>query len=102
MLTFENVLEIFQEYLLRDPEEEVLPCKRGYVRLTWNKDSRYCVDGILCQTPEELFDKLLDAATGYQEYLILREDEMDLLDDAGEKKVEQLRLKYLARREALG
>ena len=27
MLTFENVLEIFQEYLLRDPEEEVLPCK---------------------------------------------------------------------------
>ena len=49
MLTFENVLEIFQEYLLRDPEEEVLPCKRGYVRLTWNKDSRYCVDGILCQ-----------------------------------------------------
>ena len=47
MLTFENVLEIFQEYLLRDPEEEVLPCKRGYVRLTWNKDSRYCVAGIL-------------------------------------------------------
>ena len=40
MLTFENVLEIFHEYLLHDPEEEVLPCKRGYVRLTWNKDSR--------------------------------------------------------------
>ena len=59
MLTFENILELFQEYLLRDPEEEVLPCKRGYVRLTWNKDSRYCVDGILCQTPEELFDLLL-------------------------------------------
>lgn len=54
MLTFENVLEIFHEYLLHDPEEEVLPCKRGYVRLTWNKDSRYCVDGILCRIPEEL------------------------------------------------
>ena len=26
MLTFENILELFQEYLLRDPEEEVLPC----------------------------------------------------------------------------
>ena len=58
MLTFENVLKIFQEYLLRDPEEEILPCKRGYVRLTWDKDSRYCVDGILCRTPEELFDIL--------------------------------------------
>ena len=43
MLTFENILELFQEYLLCDPEEEVLSCKRGYVRLTWNKDSRYCV-----------------------------------------------------------
>ena len=30
MLTFENILELFQEYLLHDPEEEVLPCKRGY------------------------------------------------------------------------
>ena len=61
MLTFENILELFQEYLLCDPEEEVLPCKRGYVRLTWNKDSRYCVDGILCRTPEELFDEFLDS-----------------------------------------
>ena len=69
MLTFENILELFQEYLLRDPEEEVLPCKRGYVRLTWNKDSRYCVDGILCQTPEELFDLLL---TDYQDFELLR------------------------------
>ena len=63
MLTFENILKLFQEYLLCDPEEEVLPCKRGYVRLTWNKDSRYCVDGILCQTPEELFDLLLTRIT---------------------------------------
>ena len=69
MLTFENILELFQEYLLRDPEEEVLPCKRGYVRLTWNKDSRYCVDGILCRTPEELFDLLL---TDYQDFELLR------------------------------
>ena len=65
MLTFENILELFQEYLLCDPEEEVLSCKRGYVRLTWNKDSRYCVDGILCRTPEELFDLLL---TDYQDF----------------------------------
>lgn len=67
MLTFENVLEIFHEYLLHDPEEEVLPCKRGYVRLTWNKDSRYCVDGILCRTPEELFEVLLSDYRSYEE-----------------------------------
>ena len=69
VLAVENVLEIFHEYLLHDPEEEVLPCKRGYVRLTWNKDSRYCVDGILCRIPEELFDLLL---TDYQDFELPR------------------------------
>ena len=55
MLTFENVLTVFRDYLRQDPEEEVLPCRRGYVRISWNSDSRYCVDGVLCRTPEELF-----------------------------------------------
>ena len=89
MLTFENVLEIFQEYLLRDPEEEVLPCKRGYVRLAWDKDSRYCVDGILCRTPEELFDILLS-------------DFQEEVTEADEKAVEELCQPYLDwRKEAL-
>ena len=59
MLTFENVLTVFRDYLRQDPEEEVLSCRRGYVRISWNSDSRYCVDGVLCRTPEELFDLLL-------------------------------------------
>ena len=93
MLTFENILELFQEYLLRDPEEEVLPCKRGYVRLTWNKDSRYCVDGILCQTPEELFDLLL---TDYQDFELLRRTKgRREVTEADEKAVEQLCQPYL-------
>lgn len=93
MLTFENILELFQEYLLRDPEEEVLPCKRGYVRLTWNKDSRYCVDGILCQTPEELFDLLL---TDYQDFELLRRTKgRREVTEADEKAVEKLCQPYL-------
>ena len=78
---------LFQEYLLRDPEEEVLPCKRGYVRLTWNKDSRYCVDGILCRTPEELFDLLL---TDYQDFELLRRTKgRREVTEADEKAVEE-------------
>ena len=93
MLTFENILELFQEYLLRDPEEEVLPCKRGYVRLTWNKDSRYCVDGILCQTPDELFDLLL---TDYQDFELLRRTKgRREVTEADEKAVEKLCQPYL-------
>ena len=41
MKTFEKVLEIFREYLDCDLEEEVLPCREGYLRVTWNGDSRY-------------------------------------------------------------
>ena len=93
MLTFENILELFQEYLLRDPEEEVLPCKRGYVRLTWNKDSRYCVDGILCRIPEELFDLLL---TDYQDFELLRRTKgRREVTEADEKAVEGLCQPYL-------
>ena len=65
-----------------------LPCKRGYVRLTWNKDSRYCVDGILCQTPEELFDLLL---TDYQDFELLRRTKgRREVTEADEKAVEKL------------
>ena len=100
MLTFENVLEIFHEYLLHDPEEEVLPCKRGYVRLTWNKDSRYCVDGILCRIPEELFDLLL---TDYQDFELLRRTKgRREVTEADEKAVKELCQPYLDwRKEAL-
>lgn len=59
MKTFEKVLEFFRDYLDSDPEEEVVKCRRGYLRVTWNGDSRYCVDGILSRTPEELFEVLL-------------------------------------------
>ena len=38
MKTFEKVLEIFREYLDCDLEEEVLPCREGYLRVTWNGD----------------------------------------------------------------
>ena len=65
MKTFEKVMEIFRE-------EEVLKCRRGYLRVTWNGDSRYCVDGILCRTPEELFEVLLSDYRSYEEIQITK------------------------------
>ena len=67
MQNFEKVLEIFRDYLTLDPEEEVLKCRRGYLRVTWNEDSRYCVDGILSRTPGELFEVLLSDYRTYEE-----------------------------------
>lgn len=72
MKTFEKVMEIFRDYLDSDQEEEVLKCRRGYLRVTWNGDSRYCVDGILCRTPEELFEVLLSDYCSYEEIQITK------------------------------
>ena len=55
MLTFEQVLEIFKDYLETDDEVEVLLTKRGYLRIVWPGDFSFCDDGKLCRTPEELF-----------------------------------------------
>lgn len=66
MKTFEKVLEIFREYLDCDREEEVLKCRRGYLRVTWNGTSRFCVDGILSRTPDELFEVLLSDYSSYE------------------------------------
>ena len=72
MKTFEKVMEIYRDYLDSDQEEEVLKCRRGYLRVTWNGDSRYCVDGILCRTPEELFEVLLSDYRSYEEIQITK------------------------------
>lgn len=95
MLTFENVLNIFREYLSHD-EEEMLPCRRGYVRVTWNGDSPYCVDGILCRTPGELFDLLLEDCLGFEE-LQLTGGERDP-DETDKEALEELHWNYLAQR----
>ena len=88
MLTFENVLTVFRDYLGQDPEEEVLPCRRGYVRISWNSDSRYCVDGVLCRTPEELFDLLLQDYWDFE--LIRRTQGRREATVADEKAVDEL------------
>lgn len=99
-VTFETVLTVFRDYLLQDSEEEVLPCRRGYVRVSWNHDSRYCVDGILCRTPEELFDLLLQ---DYRDFALIRRT-LGRRDatEADEKAVDELCQPYLDwRKEAL-
>ncbi|MCI6249042.1 hypothetical protein MR730_09120 [bacterium] len=100
MLTFENVLTVFRDYLRQDLEEEVLPCRRGYVRVSWNGDSRYCADGILCRTPEELFDLLLQDYWDFE--LIRRTRGRREATEADERAVEELCQPYLDwRKEAL-
>jgi len=67
VLTFEQVLEIFKDYLAQDNEVEVIRTKRGYLRITWAGDFPFCDEGQLCKTPEILFDVLLEDCQNYHE-----------------------------------
>ena len=53
MLTFEKVLEIFEDYLAQDMELEVYKSRYGYVCVSFNgspPDPPYC-EGDVCRTP---------------------------------------------------
>ena len=73
METFAKVLEIFQDYLLRESCIEVLPTKWGYVRLYYEEPYRDSFDAALCRTPEELFEVLLDHVLAEREYRLFKE-----------------------------
>jgi len=69
MLTFEKVLEIFKDYLALDTELEVCKSRYGYIRVEFDEIRGipdYC-SGVVCRTPEELFDVLLEDFQGYEE-----------------------------------
>ena len=96
MLTFQAVLAIFGDYLSKDLEEEVLPCRRGYVRVSWNGEDRDCVDGVLCRTPEELFDLLLIDCIGYEEVSLTKGNRE--LNESDEAIIQTIRDHYWAER----
>lgn len=96
VLTFQAVLAIFGDYLSKDLEEEVLPCRRGYVRVSWNGEDRDCVDGVLCRTPEELFDLLLIDCIGYEEVSLTKGNRE--LNESDEAIIQTIRDHYWAQR----
>ena len=97
MQTFEKVLEIFRDYLDRDLEEEVLQCRRGYLRGTWDGDSLY-VCGIDKAGNGETLSKADDIFSG----AVHPVEEIQLTggrrdpNRGDEAALEQLRQSYLA------
>lgn len=75
---------------------EIVATSRGYLRIEWAGDSPYCDDGYLCQTPEELFDKLLSDFCGYQE-LKLTKGRRELTEE-DTQKAQAMCLPYLEKR----
>lgn len=99
MLTFEKVLEIFKDYLALDTELEVCKSRYGYIRVDFDEISGipdYC-SGVVCRTPEELFNVLLDDVQGYEEIRLTKGQRDITAEDLETLRV--LRQRYLERRE---
>lgn len=68
MLTFEKVMEVFQDYLAEDTRYEIVMTSHGYTVLEWDSSANTWAGEELCATPEIMRDVLLDCFTGYLEY----------------------------------
>ena len=79
MMTFEKVLEVFNDYLNKDSVLEVVNTKRGYTVMIWDEKDEQWFGVEHCKAPELLRDALLD---GYRDFL---EQQLMLYPKLGEK-----------------
>lgn len=99
MLTFEKVLQIFDDILKQDPLYEVVMTSHGYTLLAWQPSRNQWYSAKLLETPESMLDALLDAYSGYLEDKITRGERDDLTQQEQEEvesRCRQLREKCLA------
>lgn len=94
MMTFEMVIEIFEDYLFVDKAIEVYRSRYGYVRVEFDRELRYCT-GEICHSPKDLFDLLLSDYQSYME-VELTQGRRELTED-DEKQIRVLCKKYVDR-----
>ena len=61
MLTFENVLDAFADYLKEDQDLEVVLTRHGYTLLIWDNEQKNWETSESCATPEILLEHLENA-----------------------------------------
>lgn len=74
MLTFEKVLEVFTDYLQRDPLYEIISTSHGYTLMAWEPERNQWYNAELMATPKILMDSLLDAYANFREDQITDND----------------------------
>lgn len=67
MLTYENVLNVFADYLARDVDCEVILTRHGYTFMEWEPYRNIWSTAEPCPTPESLRDILLNAYQMFRE-----------------------------------
>ena len=70
-MTYEKVIAAFKTFLTEDDTYDVVNTKHGYTVLNGEADCRELYSALLCRSPEELRDTLLDAYREYRTFQLL-------------------------------
>lgn len=104
MLTFERVLNAFEDILRQDPLYEVVSTSHGYTLLGWDEHRYQWYSAELLETPEDMLDALLGNYSSNLE-LQFTGGERDDLTEQEEEEIEtrckQLRAECLSEYECL-
>ena len=87
MLTFERVLNVFEDILREDPLYEIVFTSHGYTLLAWDEHRHQWYSAELLETPEAMLDALLGVHSSYLESELLG-DERDDLTEQEEKEID--------------
>ena len=70
-MTYEKVISAFKTFLTEDDTYDVVNTRHGYTVLNGEADCRELYSALLCRSPEELRDTLLDAYREYRTFQLL-------------------------------
>lgn len=93
MLTFERVLNAFEDILQQDPLYEVVSTSHGYTLLGWDSYRNQWYSAELLETPEDMLDALLGNYSSNLELQFTGGERDDLTEQ--EKKVIEAQCKQL-------
>lgn len=98
MLSFEKILQVFENILRQDPLYEVVSTSHGYTLLAWDAHRNQWYSAELLETPEIMLEALLGVYSSYLESVFMVDGRDDLTEQ--EKKeinaqCNQLRAKCL-------
>ena len=99
MLSFEKILQVFEDILRQDPLYEVVSTSHSYTLLAWDEHRNQWYSAELLVTPEDMLDALLGVYSSFLESELLG-NERDDLTEQGEEEIEtrcqQLRVKCIS------
>lgn len=68
MLTFERILQVFEDILREDPLYEIVSTSHGYTLLGWDSHGEEWYSAEILRTANEMLEALLRVYSNYWEY----------------------------------